>query len=264
MTNDTGQQKLKSEVDKLRAEAEALRRAPHAIWTNWIPLLGGLAALCTALIGGLIQWRVTDLTIERNQIAADRKVIEAERKVLEAEKKTDIVEKQAADLLAKKIALDSEIAAKAALLAAAERDLRLRQSELAKAAAATSDPTARQTLSAAAADTGAIAADIARRNKLVYLQFRGDIERATVEALRAEFTRAGYSAPGVQRVGGEYRSEVRYFNPDDEVSAKDVASIVSVFLKEQCGLPVPVEARLRSWSKPVQHLEVWLSAKCPT
>jgi DNA anti-recombination protein RmuC len=257
-------EKLQSEIDKLGAVSDAIRRAPHASWTNWIPLLGGLAALVTALVGGIIQWRVTDLTIKENQVAAERKVFEAERQVLEVEKKTDQFERRAAELEAKNVALDAEISSKTALLAAAEKDLRARQEELTKAATATQDPAARQTLNAAAAETGAVANEIARHNKLVYIQFRGNIEQTIVEALRLKLQDSGYRVPDIERVAGSYSSEVRYFYNADERIAQDAAEITAAFLKERCGVTSPLPAEFVSIAPPPQQIEVWISVKCST
>lgn len=95
---------------------------------------------------------------------------------------------------------------------------------------------------------------------LVLIQFRNEGSRSTAEALRSALSAAGFFAPGVDRVEGNYSNSIRYFHKDDQALAGQVNEIVRNFLKSKnmaLGGEPQYLSSLRNNSQSGQ-IEIWL------
>jgi chromosome segregation ATPase len=288
-----------AEIEKLKAEAESLRRPPSFIWTNWIPLLGGLAALSTAVAGTVIQWKVTDIQSERQKLAAERSILDADSKVLAAKKEVissqeeisklraerqeqELAKKRAAEEVVKsqeeisKLTADGqelELARKSAIdemnvarerVSVAKSELERIQTELEAALTKATDSNTREAISDIASNAKAASSSLSRQNQLIYLQFRGAISRDTMRGLQSQLRDAGYLVPGIERIAGSYLNEVRYFKKDDVEVARKVASIAAKFFQEKkCSLPSRITEKFVSQDKPPDQIELWVFLSCP-
>ena len=100
------------------------------------------------------------------------------------------------------------------------------------------------------------------KQRLVYVQFQGSLNRALVNELRLTLETSGYSAPGAERRDGDYRNLVKFFRKDDEVPAAKLSKLTEEFFQSK-GCPIQlstVEAKATSTSPP---LELWLAHSCP-
>lgn len=100
---------------------------------------------------------------------------------------------------------------------------------------------------------------------LVYVQFRGGIARSVAESLRARLKTAGYDAPGVERLAGNYANEVRYFRPEDRESAQRVADLARSELEAHGCKPAdfaPREMGAGLYKARPGQIEVWISTNC--
>lgn len=99
-------------------------------------------------------------------------------------------------------------------------------------------------------------------SSIVFIQYHEPVQPAAVEQLRARFAKAGFAAPGVERIATAFASSVRYFHAQDSVLADSVAKITRAFVEGQLpGVsPVPVQNLSgRRFSVPRGQIEVWLS-----
>jgi hypothetical protein len=256
--------RAQAEIEKIRAETEALRRPAPYTWTNWIPLIAGLGALFTATVGGVIQWRLTDLQIERQKIEADRKTVDAQKATVSAQEEVLKLKSERADIeTAKKLAI-TELTAAREKLDTARLDFDRIQSEARAALEKTNDPTTRQTLTSVVSSATAASNTLARRSQLVYLLFRGGVSREILKELQTLLGGAGYSVPGVERVGSTYTSEVRYFRSEDEEDAKQIASLATrLFTEKKCTIPSPILPKFAAVQTPPNQIDVWISLSCP-
>jgi hypothetical protein len=97
---------------------------------------------------------------------------------------------------------------------------------------------------------------------VVFIQFRGSVERSLVEQLRDRFSQAGFAAPGVEHISSAFSSSIRYFHAEDAVLADSVARITQAFLQKS--LPsvtsVPIQnLSRRSFRVPSGQIEIWIS-----
>jgi len=101
-------------------------------------------------------------------------------------------------------------------------------------------------------------------SRVVFIQFQGAVQRQAMEQLRERFSRAGFAAPGVERIATPFSSSVRYFHSEDGALADSVAGITIAFLKDK-GLnvtSVPVQNLSRRRLRvPRGQIEVWVSVK---
>jgi hypothetical protein len=101
-------------------------------------------------------------------------------------------------------------------------------------------------------------------SNLLYIQFQGEITRELINELRQLHQNDGLAAPAAERLGGDYRSAVRYFHEDDRAKAAAVAERSTRFFQEKnCPLAIGVEpvTSLRS-RVPLGQLELWISHSC--
>jgi hypothetical protein len=273
---DAGIDGLRAQTERLAAEVGQMRGRPLFSYANWAPIVlalipaaGGLATAWTAI-------QLTDVKREQALVEAERKVLAAEQKAFGfakdafdqeqsiAQRKRDLAEltANAADMRAFRANLEAELAAARQAQASAERALVAAQAELDKARAASPDPGTRQSLEQAATSTAAAAGELRRQGVLVYLQFRGDLQRETMRGLQKALVEAGYKAPGIERVGGNYPSKVRHA-PAAKQAADDVAGLVGGFFQAVgCPLKPPVAVRPSLPASAAAPVEVWVSHGC--
>jgi hypothetical protein len=119
--------------------------------------------------------------------------------------------------------------------------------------------------SPALAQTAAqVARDSARAARVVYIQFRGGLSRATANALRARLNAGGFNAPGVERIDRQFGNSVRYFHAEDAGAARSLAQAASAFFAEQGCQASFREENLsdRGGGVPVGQIEIWINLNC--
>lgn len=98
--------------------------------------------------------------------------------------------------------------------------------------------------------------------RLVYIQFRGGMTRTRVNNLRIFLSENGFSAPGAERVPGEYGSLVKYFADSDAQAAAALKGAVENYLKQQgCDETIRL-VKPENPSGKASPLEVWLQSDC--
>lgn len=92
---------------------------------------------------------------------------------------------------------------------------------------------------------------------LVYVQFKGDTERADMNKLLQHLKGMGFQAPGAERKAGNYSPSVRYFSKDEIAEANRLAEVTVKYLSSiKCPLSISViEAHSTQATSP---LELWL------
>ena len=99
------------------------------------------------------------------------------------------------------------------------------------------------------------------QDRLVYIQFRGGLSRKLINELRAALKRSGFNNPGAERLAGEYRSVVKYFDSDTS-SAENLASETEKFFDKE-GCPINIEVvPVKSKAEPPPPSEIWLHHSC--
>ena len=109
-----------------------------------------------------------------------------------------------------------------------------------------------------------VARDSATTARVVYIQFRGTISRDLVNELRARINGAGYNAPGVERIDRSFATAVKYFHPEDEALAAEIARQTREFFAgRRCPLSIsPKDASGSGLRAPVGQVEVWIDLNC--
>jgi hypothetical protein len=153
--------------------------------------------------------------------------------------------------------LDREIGAKQ------QQQLALQQviARLGTIVARTNEGVAREALEEAVGSTPGASAVV----PIVYIQFRGGVARSVLEGLRSDLNRAGYSAPGTERIDRSFTSGLYYFRTEDRDLAQNVARRAEEFLRERgCPVQLPLRyvPRYASATKPHQ-VELWVNTNCP-
>lgn len=122
----------------------------------------------------------------------------------------------------------------------------------------------RQESPALAQAAAQVARDSARAARVVYIQFRGTLSRATANALRSRLNGGGFNAPGMERIDRQFGNSVRYFHAEDAEAARALAQVAASFFAEQ-GCPAtfpPQDLSARGGGVPVGQLEVWINLNC--
>jgi hypothetical protein len=117
---------------------------------------------------------------------------------------------------------------------------------------------------ALAQEAAQVARDSARAARVVYIQFRGSLSRATANALRARLNDGGYNAPGVERIDRQFGNSVRYFHAEDADAARALAEAASAFFAEQgCPASFPrQDLSARGGGVPMGQIEIWINLNC--
>jgi len=253
----TPDEKLRCEIEKLRAETLALRRPFYQTPGPW---LAGVTALA-GIIGVGIQYQKSErayelAAIKREQAQLDIAVLERKRAQadsararadsarLQADSQLTLVSQQLQStqalrgreeerlrvVMAQLSRIQSAPGAQATVAAAVQRSLDTLQSAIqASQAAAAQSRRSVRTIDRLRTEIAAPAKQAARTT--VYLQFSGGgdeaRDRALMQRLQATLGAAGYAAPGVERVREREGSSVRYFHDADRASAEAVADLVA-------------------------------------
>lgn len=96
---------------------------------------------------------------------------------------------------------------------------------------------------------------------LVFIQFQGNVTRNLFKELQTTLNAAGYIAPGVERVPGQYSNEIRYFHKSDADLAIEVGEVIEKFFFD-AGKKIQLDNRDLSNSRyqvPERQIEVWLN-----
>ena len=115
-----------------------------------------------------------------------------------------------------------------------------------------------------AQEAAKVALDSARTARVVYIQFRGTLSRATANALRGRLNGSGFNAPGVERIDRVFGNSVRYFHAEDADAARELAQAASAFFAAQrcpAAFP-PQDMTARGASVPIGQLEIWINLNC--
>lgn len=230
--------KINAEKDKILQEAENLKKT--TIWSlraNFVSIIGGV------FIGGL---GILALITGSQQMALQEKLVDTKKQeVLDLEKtiqqksqeiqqKSQEITKQQKNIDEKKKAYDD--------LRKSYAELVKTKNELAKA------------LNRPKLETQGI----------VYIQFQGSLERNSMKQLAKLYQQKGFQAPGVERIAGNYRNEVRYFNPSDAELASQVATIAqNFFAQKSCPIEnIKLQKLTNNNNVPKGQIELWIHHSC--
>ncbi|CAI3787995.1 hypothetical protein AHFPHNDE_01668 [Pseudomonas sp. MM227] len=234
-------ERLRAETDKFKAErkkledetAAAPRRNKGAYWSEAAKMCG----VIVLGVGGVIT-AVGSLLVAQNQVEL------SEIKSAQATKQAEIAEASIA-------AATKEVATAIQLRDKARKE----EADASKAATELRDSLAVLTTQVKAANPALL------KRHLVYIQFQGDLSRSVINDLRTALAAQHYSAPGAERLEGNYRSLVKYFKPEDEQAALSlVASTEAFFISKGC--PIKLSAELAKSTLTSPPLELWLSDAC--
>lgn len=97
-------------------------------------------------------------------------------------------------------------------------------------------------------------------HSVVYIQFSAEDERPTARALRETLSAAGFWAPDVDQVDGNFSNWIRYFHASDESLALRARDAVQSFFTQR-GDTIPFRVQNmsgRGFKAPEGQIEVWL------
>jgi hypothetical protein len=227
--------KLTAEKKKLEAEAVAVPRvATGSYWSEVVKIVGAVVLG----IGGFVT-AVGSYFVAKNQVEL------AELKSAHA------VEKARA----------AEAAASAASAAEASAIRRRDDARKEEAIALKNADELRKALAEQTSQVQTARPELLKR-RLVYVQFQGSLSRTLVNELRTSIEARGYSAPGAERLEGDYRNLVKFFRAEDGDAATTLVKLTEQFFEAK-GCPirlVPVQAKAASAAPP---LELWIAHSCP-
>ena len=160
--------------------------------------------------------------------------------------------------VAKSAAESAQSAAEAAASAAiAKKDAAVKEQRDAEAAVAELKATLTQTTNALKAATPE-----GLKTQLVYIQFRGDLNRELINELRTSLASKAFNAPGAERVAGEYQNLIKYFKDTESGDAERLVTAVESFFSLK-GCPLKMRAILATTTTVKDPpLEIWLAHKC--
>lgn len=221
-------EKINAEKSKILQEAENLQRT--TIWSlraNFVSIIGGV------FIGGL---GILALITGSQQMALQEKLLDTKKQeVLELEKK--IEEKS------------QKIKQKSQEITELQKNIDEKKK--------------------AYDDLRNSYADLVKKTKLetqgiVYIQFQGSLERNSMKQLAKLYQQKGFQAPGVERIAGDYRNEVRYFNPSDAELASQVATIAqNFFAQKSCPIEnIKLNPLKNNNNVPKGQIELWIHHSC--
>ncbi len=99
------------------------------------------------------------------------------------------------------------------------------------------------------------------KRRLVYIQFQGSLNRDLINNLRNSLETTGFSAPGAERIGGDYQSLIKFFRPEDEQAATLLLKSTQDFFSAR-GCPVQLRVVQAKAAAAAPPLELWLAHAC--
>lgn len=99
----------------------------------------------------------------------------------------------------------------------------------------------------------------------VFVQFKGEIARETINGLRAALSAAGFKAPPAERIDRNQRNMVKYFSssPDEKARATKVAAATrEFFAKQLCPLGEIKVEKIELQGGKKAPIELWLDHAC--
>jgi multidrug efflux pump subunit AcrA (membrane-fusion protein) len=227
--------KTNAETKKLDKEAETVKaNAKSEFWSEAIKILGGIVLGIGGVTVAYTQYEVSEL---KAKIA-----------------KEELSKAQDAKVAAEKAKLAAEAAASSAM---AKRDQAVREQRDAEAAVAELKTTLTQTNNELKT-----AKPSEHKERLAFIQFRGDLTREVINELRTSLARKAFNAPGAERVNGEYQNLVKYFKSNESADAEELGSAVEAFFASK-GCPIKMRVVPATKASAVSPpLEVWLALKC--
>ncbi|MFN6233292.1 hypothetical protein [Microcystis sp.] len=230
--------KINAEKDKILQEAENLKKT--TIWSlraNFVSIIGGV------FIGGL---GILALITGSQQMALQEKLVDTQKKeLLELEK----IKKQQSREIKQKSQEITELQKNIDEKKKAYDDLRKSYAELVKTKNELAKALNRPKL---------------ETQGIVYIQFQGSLERNSMKQLAKLYQQKGFQAPGVERIAGDYRNEVRYFNPSDAELASQVATIAqNFFAQKSCPIEnIKLNPLKNNNNVPKGQIELWIHHSC--
>lgn len=231
-------EKINAEKSKILQEAENLQRT--TIWSlraNFVSIIGGV------FIGGL---GILALITGSQQMALQEKLLDTKKQeVLELEKKIEEKSQKIKQKSQEITELQKNIDEKKKAYDDWQKsyaELVKMKNELAKALNRTKLET----------------------QGIVYIQFQGSLERNSMKQLAKLYQQKGFQAPGVERIAGDYRNEVRYFNPSDAELASQVATIAqNFFAQKSCPIEnIKLNPLKNNNNVPKGQIELWIHHSC--
>nr|WP_315234439.1 hypothetical protein [uncultured Albidiferax sp.] len=226
--------KLSAEKKKIEEEAAVVPRiATGSHWSEVIKVVGAIVLG----IGGFVT-AAGSYFVARNQVEL------AELKSTNAAERAKAAEAAAS-------AASASVAAAVKLRDEARKD---------EAEAIKNTAELRKSLAEVTATVQTAKPDLLKR-RLVYIQFQGSLQRPVVDELRKALESQSFSAPGAERLGGDYQSLVKFFRTEDEAAAASLMKSTQDFFASK-GCPVQlriVQAKAAATAPP---LELWLAHSC--
>lgn len=236
-----------AEKEKILKETEAIpRQLKESLWSERIKILGagvlGLGGFATAVGTILVTSTQVDVAELRARYAGE-KLVAIEAAASAASAAASVARTQAAASIQKR----DEAIRETARVEESLRQTREALTEEAKALAF-----ARET-KAAVPSTG----------KLVYVQFRGNLTRDTINELRESLKKGGFNVPGAERVDSSYQPMIKYFKSADKAAAEQLKTSTEAFFQQK-GCPIRLRPVLATAVTSSPPLEVWLPHSCNT
>jgi hypothetical protein len=98
----------------------------------------------------------------------------------------------------------------------------------------------------------------------VYLHFANEKDRVKIRSLQKDLIESGFSVPGIQRVDGNYKIDIRFFHPEDLVLVGSIEQIIKDHLRTE-GITIE-KIPVKNFSKttlqnktPLGLIEVWIN-----
>ncbi len=240
--------KVEAEAEKLRAETQALARAPWRQPSIYIPLLLAIAGGIGGLSAGYFDWKIRTSEFAKQELEMQRRILTLRQEEFEL---GNLLPRQRAALEAQTAALRLEAERLAQEVAAAQAALASQGAAGAQAAASLADIGSRVETTTAALD---------RARYTVFLHFRGALSRDVMRNLQQRLVTIGYRAPGIERIDSNFGNDIRYFHADDRDAADEIARIVREAFGGDCTLRQPLATRSMNLPAPRGNIEVWIGS----
>lgn len=216
-------------------------------WPRLLEVVQKVAIPALVLCGAVLAFVVGIPQAKRDLFEAQSKTYDAKQQADAAKKLSDDSNKQVENSNKRVAELRDE------QVVLEQRNAALRQ-EIAAADAATKEANEKIKVSPQGIDQ-------------VFVQFKGEIARETINGLRAALATAGFKAPPAERIDRNQKSMVKYFSssPEEKARATKVAAATKEFFKEQrCPLGDIQVEKIEPPGGKNAPIELWLDHACKT